>query len=70
MREAQSATPAAMDPLVLEAAVRAAKSMYPSAEVKVRRGRVLAFEGDVIRWIRYSDLDHRETAPAKRGRRI
>jgi hypothetical protein len=69
MREAQSATPAAMDPLVLEAAVRAAKSMYPSAEVKVRRGRVIVVDGDLIRWIKYDDLDHRTIPSAKRGRR-
>jgi hypothetical protein len=31
--------------------------MYPKAEVKVRRDRVIAVEGDVIRWIKFENLD-------------
>lgn len=50
-------TPARTDALARERAVRAAKEMYPKAEVKVRRDRVIAVEGDVIRWIKFENLD-------------
>jgi hypothetical protein len=50
-------TPARTDTATLERAVRAAQGMYPAAIVKVRRGRVIAVEGDLIRWIRYENLD-------------
>jgi hypothetical protein len=48
-----STTTAPIEPPTVERAVRAARSMYPAAEVKVRRGRVVAIEGDVIRIISY-----------------
>jgi hypothetical protein len=41
------------DPATLEHLVRSAKRMYPQAEVKVRRGRVIAVEDDLIRFIYY-----------------
>jgi hypothetical protein len=46
-----------MEPVALERAVRGAKQMFPEATVKVRRGRVLAVDGDVIRFIVHVDLD-------------
>jgi len=42
---------------LLERALHAAGSMYPTAEIRVHRGRVIAIEGDVIRWITYENLD-------------
>jgi hypothetical protein len=56
-RTMNATNPAGKAALALERAVRAVKSMYPEAEVKVRRGRVIAVEGDLIRWIRYENLD-------------
>jgi hypothetical protein len=50
-------TPARTAPAALERAVRAAKSMYPDATVRVRRGRVIAVSGDLIRFIVHVDLD-------------
>jgi len=41
------------DPATIERAVRSAKRMYPGAEIRVRRGRVIAIEDDLIRFISY-----------------
>jgi len=40
-------------PATIERAVRSAKQMYPDAEIRVRRGRVIAIEDDLIRLITY-----------------
>jgi hypothetical protein len=52
-----NANPARTVPAAHEAIVRATKKMYPSADIRVRRQRVIAVEGDLIRWIRYENLD-------------
>lgn len=61
-KETMNATSVPTAPLALKRAVDAAKAMYPDAVVKVRRGRVLAVEDDLIRWIRYENLDRRKAA--------
>lgn len=48
------------DPATIERAVRAAKSMYPEAEVRVRGGRVIAVDGDLIRLISYRSPAEKE----------
>jgi hypothetical protein len=40
-------------PTNVERVVRKAREMYPDAEIRVRRGRVFAIDGDVIRLILY-----------------
>lgn len=40
-------------PNIIAKAVAAAGDMYPTAEIKVRRGKVFAIDGDVIRMVRY-----------------
>jgi len=57
------------DPATLERAVRSAKQMYPEADVKLRRGRVIAVEGDLIRFIYYVGV-FRPTAPIDRCQRV
>jgi hypothetical protein len=51
------ATSAKGDAATLERIVRTVKEAYPKGTVKVRRGRVVVVEGDLIRWIKFSDLD-------------
>jgi hypothetical protein len=41
------------DTTTISRAIRAAKEMYPDADVRVRRERVIVFDGDLIRLISY-----------------
>lgn len=49
-----SSAPAPADPAALQHVVEQVKAMYPHAEIRVRRGRVFAIEGNLVRWITYS----------------
>ncbi len=40
-------------PATLARRVKAARDMYPSAQIRVRRGRVVAVQGDVIHLISF-----------------
>lgn len=41
------------DPATVARVIDGARKMYPEAEIRVRRGRVLAIEGDLIRVVAY-----------------
>jgi hypothetical protein len=45
--------PKSADAATLVRVVEQAREMYPDAEVKVRRGRVIAVDDDLIRLISY-----------------
>lgn len=47
----------ARDPSAVERNVRAAQTMYPNSIVKVRRGRVVVVQGDLIRLLRCRNPD-------------
>jgi hypothetical protein len=49
-----NATDAPTDPPALARAAQHAREMYPQADVRVIRGRVVVFDGDVIRLVRFS----------------
>jgi hypothetical protein len=50
------------DTNMLTRAVRSAREMYPDAEIKVRRGRPVVYQGDLIRLITFDS----DKAPANR----